>query len=468
MDSQIAQTPRQDLPDEGSAVPSEVQPNRRTEALAPQGNPMATTRRSKAKQPLDHSSAINFALEAAAEVVNDIQLDELDWLVVLKAKVQLSDTPFRDGDLLRYLRQAKLNRDGRKDYVGGTVPLKMREQEWLWTGVIMREATNIIFALPKVGKTRLMLAMLSDFLKKRGEFAGIPMNPGPEKLLIVGPDQSEASWASYLVKTDLCDASGFLKDGVLPMVCAETMFTLDEYWLSSLEEKLRAHGPLIVLLDSYSASIRALGLDENKTESAMPLMKLHNLVHQYKSTLIVIHHSNKAGGDGNAVRASRGSSAITAAADNLIEMRSFRSDEEEGVKKYELHVEGRAEAEATPLIGYSKHSATWMSCGSVREHLEEQTKDVQYDALTSSQLVILNALVEATATEKKDLSVADLTELAYEKATKPQKVYVSKTVNRLVEIGLAYEAGSQVKDSRYKHKTFMATGWAVSKHQIAF
>ncbi len=109
-----------------------------------------------------------------------------------------------------------------------------------------------------------------------------------------------------------------------------------------------------------------------------------------------------------------------------------------------------------------------MSCGSVREHLEEQTKDVQYDALTSSQLVILNALVEATATEKKDLSVADLTELAYDKATKPQKVYVSKTVNRLVEIGLAYEAGSQVKDSRYKHKTFMATGWAVSKHQIAF
>ena len=428
---------------------------------------MATTRRSKAKQPLDHSSAINFALEAAAEVVNDIQLDELDWLVVLKAKVQLSDTPFRDGDLLRYLRQAKLNRDGRKDYVGGTVPLKMREQEWLWTGVIMREATNIIFALPKVGKTRLMLAMLSEFLKKRGEFAGIPMNPGPEKLLIVGPDQSEASWASYLVKTDLCDASGFLKDGVLPMVCAETMFTLDEYWLSSLEEKLRAHGPLIVLLDSYSASIRALGLDENKTESAMPLMKLHNLVHQYKSTLIVIHHSNKAGGDGNAVRASRGSSAITAAADNLIEMRSFKSDDEDGIKKYELHVEGRAEAEATPLIGYSKQSATWMSCGSLRERQQEQMKDERYDALTTIQLMVLESVIRSSVLSRKAMSASEIAAEIYGEPTKSQKVAANKNIKRLETLGFVIDAGSQVQASGHKQIGYLATPWAVTKHQMS-
>jgi RecA-family ATPase len=252
------------------------------------------------------------------------------------------------------------------------------------------------------------------------------------------------------------------------MVTAETMFTLDEYWLSSIEEKLRAHGPLIVLLDSYSAAIRALGLDENKTESAMPLMKLHNLVHQYNSTLIVIHHSNKAGGDGNAVRASRGSSAITAAADNLIEMKAYKNEQDDGVKKYELHVEGRAEAEAAPLIGYSKHSSEWVSCGSIRELREEQIKDDQYDALTQPQLMVLDALVTSSVDSRKALSVAELSELIHGKPSKSQKVMMSKTVKRLESLGFCIDAGSRSNASGPPTSTYLSTPWAVSKHQITF
>ena len=461
------QIPRQDLPDEGIAVPSEVQPSEAGRQPVTQGNPMATRAARKSKATVDHSATINFALDAAVEVVNDAQLDELDWLVVLKSKLQSCDTPFRDGDLTRYLRQAKLNRDGRKDFVSGSQGLKRRTDEWLWHGVIMREATNIVFALPKVGKTRLMLAMLSDFLKGRGEFAGVKLNPGREGLLILGPDQSEASWASYLDAVGLLNASGALEKGVVALTTSETAFCLDEYWFSRIEEKLRAYGPLVVLLDSYAASIRALGLDENKTESATPLMKLHNLVHQYKSTLIVIHHGNKGGGDGSAARASRGSSAITAAADNLVEMRRFRSDDEEGVKKYELHVEGRAEADSTPLLGFSKHSNEWISCGSVREHREEQMKDERYDALTKAQLVVLDALVRATVDEKKGLSVAELADQIHGEASKPQKVYVSKTVKRLIDLDLAYPNPGSRKAPRHNQNFYQATGWAVAKHQIA-
>ena len=429
---------------------------------------MATRAARKGKATVDHSATINFALDAAVEVVHDSSLDELDWLVVLKTKLQSCDTPFRDGDLTRYLRQAKLNRDGRKDFVSGSQELKQRTDEWLWHGVIMREATNIVFALPKVGKTRLMLAMLSEFLKGRGEFAGVRLNPGKEQLLILGPDQSEASWASYLNQVGLLNESGALQKGVVALTSSETAFCLDEYWFSRVEEKLRAYGPLVVLLDSYAASIRALGLDENKTESATPLMKLHNLVHQYKSTLIVIHHGNKSGGDGNAARASRGSSAITAAADNLVEMRKFRNDDEEGVKKYELHVEGRAEADSTPLLGFSKHSNEWISCGSVREHREEQMKDDRYDALTQPQILVLDALVRSTLEDKKALSVGELAELIHEEPTKSQKVMMSKTVKRLVDLDLAYQGSSPDKTSRFKQNGYLASGWAVAKHQITF
>ena len=460
------QNPRRDLPDEGFAVPSEVQPTEAGGQPVTRKNPMATRAARKGKATVDHSATINFALDAAVEVVNDSSLDELDWLVVLKSKVQASDTPFRDGDLTRYLRQAKLNRDGRKDFVSGGQELKQRTDEWLWHGVIMREATNIVFALPKVGKTRLMLAMLSEFLKGRGEFAGTRLNPGKEQVLVLGPDQSETQWANYLKQVGLLTQRGTLEKGVVALTSSETAFCLDEYWFSRIEEKLRAYGPLIVLLDSYAASIRSLALDENKTEAATPLMKLHNLVHQYKSTLIVIHHGNKSGGDGNAARASRGSSAITAAADNLVEMRKFRGDDEEGIKKYELHVEGRAEAESAPLLGFNKHSNEWMSCGSVREHREEQMKDDNYDGLTKPQLMVLDAIVRATVDEKKGLSVKEVADLIHEESSKSQQVMISKTVKRLIDLGLVYPNPGSRKAPRYNQNFYQATGWAVAKHEI--
>lgn len=429
---------------------------------------MAPSRRSKASVATSHSAAITEALNAAIEVVNDEALDELDWLVILKGKLINSDTPFRDSDLLRYLRQAKLNRDGRKDFVGGDSPLKIRKDEWLWRGVIMREATNIIFALPKVGKTRLMLGMLEAFLKGRGEFAGIALHPGKEKLLILGPDQSESSWASYLQKAGLADEGGNLAEGVLPIATAETVFQLDAYWLSKVEEVLRAQGPLVVLLDSYSAAIRSTTLDENKSEAATPLMQLHNVISAYQSTLIVVHHANKSGGDGSAARASRGSSAITAAADNLIEMARFKGDQEEGIKKYELRVEGRAETDGSPLIGFSKHSNEWMSFGSVGDARAEAAKNDAYDGLTTAQLQMLDVLVQATVNEKLGLTVQEIAKRIHEEPTKSQEVWVSKTIKRFIDLGLSYPNPGERQGSRYKQNFYQATGWAVSKHELHF
>ena len=465
METHKAQTPRQGLPDEGSGVPSGNTTPRGLEAGTSKKNPMTTRRVRKASAQPDHSSAIAFALEAATEVVNDEALDELDWLVVLKSKVQASDTPFRDGDLHRYLRQAKLNRDGRKDFISGDTPLKIREQEWLWEGVVMREATNMIFALPKVGKTRLMLAMLSAFVKGRGEFAGLALYPGKEKLLILGPDQSETSWGGYLLKAGLLQSNGTIDPGIVAMSTAETSFQLDEYWISRVERELREHGPLVVLLDSYSAAIRSLGIDENRSESATPLMKLHNLVSQYGSTLIVIHHANKAGGEGSAARASRGSSAIAAAADNLIEMGAFRGDGEEGIKKYELRVEGRAETDGAPLLGFSAHSNEWMSCGSVREAYADKAKDEGYDALSPNQLLLLDELIRATTVENEGKSINELAGALHEEPTKTQKVWVNKTIKRFIDLGLAHPNPGCRKGIQFKQNYFQATGWAVSKHQ---
>ena len=428
---------------------------------------MAATRSRKQSKPAVLSQ-INAVVNAATRIVNTEELSELEYLAALKTEIQ--DTLYKgsDSDLRRHLAEAKAIRDGRKDFLHQGDELEDREEEWLWQGIVMRQATNMIFAAPKVGKTRLMLAMLADFVKGRGEFAGVGLFPGPEKLLLLGPDQSQRSWCSYLKKTGLVGADNKLPSEVVGMVTAETGFTLDEYWLSKIEEVLREHGPLVVLLDSYSAAIRMRALDENKAEAAVPMQQLHNLCMAYNSTLIVIHHANKAGGDGNLTKSARGSSAITAAVDNLIEMTPWKTQEEPGVKKYELAISGRAETDGSPLVGYSKHSEDWMSYGSARDAKEELRKDDNYDGLTVQQLKTLDALVRALVDEKKSLTVAEIAEATHETVTKPVKVAVSKTLTRLQTLGLAENAPTDRYGVRYKQNHWKPSAWAVAKHEIVF
>ncbi|MGB0144794.1 MAG: AAA family ATPase [Akkermansiaceae bacterium] len=370
-----------------------------------------------------------------------------------------------DGDLKRYLREAKAARDGRKDILPAGEAIELREDEWLWEGVIMRQATNMIFANPKVGKTRLMLAMLSEFTKGRGEFAGMALHPGPEKILLLGPDQSQRSWGNYLANVGLLTDDNRLPPSIVGMVFAESGFSLDEYWLSRVEEYLREHGPLVVLLDSYSAAIRQQGIDENKPEAVVPFQQLHNLCMAYDSTCIVIHHANKGGGDGDITTMARGSSAITAAADNLIGMRKWKGEEEAGLKKYELLVTGRAELDGVPLIGYAKHSAEWVSCGSAREAREEMTRDADYDGLTVPQLAALDALVTQFRAGEKAMTTKEVVAIAVKEPHANSGIAMAKVLNRLETLGFVQQEEAP-KGTHYKQTKYWApTAWALVKHK---
>ena len=468
MQTRKEEAPNQDLPERGLAVPSErsTKESGTAPTVAAQDS-MPAARRSKSEGP-SHAELIKFASGAASELVNDPTIDPLDYPALLKTKLDGSKLRYSDSDIRRYLRSATYLRDGRKDIISAGQQIDRREEEWLWKGVIMRQATNMVFAHPKVGKTRLMLAMLSEFIKGRGEFAGIGLYPGPEKILLLGPDQSERSWGNYLSKAGLLTDDDCLPESIVGMVTAESSFTIDEYWLSRVELKLKENGPLVVLLDSYSAATRSLSLDENKSEAVLPMQQLHNLVMQYDSTLIIIHHSNKSAGDGDVSKMARGSSAITAAADNLIGMRKWQSDEEQGVKKYELLVTGRAETDGTPLIGYSKHSEEWLSYGLASSAREEQQRDEQYDNLTVPQLKTLDALVRALKEENKGLTVNEICELTFETVTKTSKVAVSKQLKRLETLGFAVVGGPVNNGERYKQNYWQPTAWAVAKHHIDF
>ena len=458
------QTPRQDLPDEGSALPSErTKPEGGAAKAAPPPDSMPTSRSRKSAKPAVLSQ-INSVVNAATRIVNTEEISELDYLAALKTEIQ--DTLYRgsDSDLRRFIAEAKAIRDGRKDFLNKGDELEDREEEWLLKGVVMRQATNMFFAAPKVGKTRFVLAMLTDFLNGRGEFAGMALFPGPERLLLLGPDQSQRSWCSYLKKAGLVGADNRLPAQVVGMVTAETGFTLDDYWLTKIEEKLREHGPLVVLLDSYSAAIRMQALDENKAEAAVPMQQLHNLVMAYDSTLIVIHHANKAGGDGNLTKSSRGSSAIPAAVDNLVEMTTWKEQEEPGVKKYELSVSGRAETDGTPLIGYSKHSGAWSSYGSAREAREQLMKDDSYDGLSVQQLQVVDVLVTAYKRNGSSLTSKAIVEEIHDRPSKNAAIHMNKTLRALEKKGLIEEVATRSDVAGRPSIHWMPTSWCLVKH----
>ena len=459
------QSPHQDLPSGGSALPSKG--TNSEGGSAPTDLPLHSmpTTRSRKVAPLPAVELIAIALGHAKRIVEDTSINELDWPAALKTQVRKSDLVLSDSDIRRYLKQAKSARDGRKDFSVSGDELEDREEEWLCKGIVMRQATNMIFAAPKVGKTRLMLALLHDFVSGRGEFAGFPLYPGPEKILLLGPDQSERSWCSYLKRAGFIGADRKLPESIVAIASSEKGFTLDDEWLTRIESKLREHGRLVVLLDSYSAAIRGEALDENKPEAVVPLQKLHNLVMAYDSTLIVIHHANKGGGNGEVTTMARGSSAIAAQVDNIISMKTWNEQEEPGVKKYELLVTGRAETEGTPLIGFNKHSGEWLSCGSAREAREELSKDQGYDSLTVAQLAALDALVVAHRKDGSLLTVRNVVEKAVKDPTKNSHVVMNKTLRALEKKGLATCSMESKLRAFQTGATWKPTAWAMVKHQ---
>jgi len=82
--------------------------------------------------------------------------------------------------------------------------------------------------------------------------------------------------------------------------------------------------------------------------------------------------------------------------------------------------------------------------------------------------MVLNALVEATTNENRGLSVGEIAGVIHDEPTKSQKVMLSKTINRLVDLGFAYVNRGLRKEFAERQNYYQATGWAVSKHRVDF
>lgn len=455
-------TPRLTLSDEGHPVPSEMSNQEGADGeTQPRKNSMATAAKGKGG-PNGFSQLFHEAMNVCRNVVSDPEIEELNWLTAAKSSLAGSKLPFSDSDLKRWLAEAKSERLGRKDLIRPGEKLSTRPTAWLWEGIVQYGTLNWVHALPKVGKTRLMLAMLGAFVAGKDEFLGQKLRQGSEKLLLLGPDMPENIWTEYLRDAGLLAPDNSPCDRILALACSKHSYVLDQYWLAKTEEFLAeaGHGQAIVLLDSFAAATATLPFDENKKEIATPLYALKDMCAAWEATLIVIHHSRKGEAGKGAVSGSRGNSALTAAADNVIDLRRFQADGD-SQKKIEVVVEGRHDADGNLLFSHNKETKEWICHGSTLQVRRERAQVDDYLKLTEPQTLVLHTLVHRFVQDPKGLSNQDIRKHLEWGDSESKRSHLNKILAVLVKKGFATEL-SREKYGRFTRVLYGPTAIAMT------
>ena len=178
---------------------------------------------------------------------------------------------------------------------------------WLVGGLIPAKDLTIIGGRPKVGKTRVAVAIVAAVL--RGEpFLEFSAPTSSPPVLLVTDDQSAGDTATMLTALNLWDH---------PRLIWSEHFRLTEPDLDALLDAIKANPSAVVVLDSLRSIGRALTHGENESEIGATLYDLKQSVIEAGGTLLLIHHCNKAA-DLVGVEALSGHNAIGGAANTII------------------------------------------------------------------------------------------------------------------------------------------------------
>jgi hypothetical protein len=273
----------------------------------------------------------------------------------------------------------------------------------------MREATNLVIAAPKVGKTSLILEAIGSW--SRGEaFLGREFHGECPSVLIVGTDQPQSDWGRMLQKVGLVSQERRILAPLVGLFHSGTPLQLDPEGIEKIASYAKKHPGLLVLVDSYSRCISSLGLSERDAEVVGPLADLQEAVAPYGATLVVIHHSNKGAHDSGSM-ASRGSTALPAAVSQILHLQRLEaSQEQQGASagKRMLTTEGRGGAPEKFLIELDQEGR-WIFKGDGDALLREQERQRIISSLTERQSIALEHLEEVwDQTEGKQGLSADL------------------------------------------------------------
>lgn len=312
-----------------------------------------------------------------------------DRLPLLRGRAQLLEITLRDDELRRLIWDARRAAAGTIEPLTPGDRIDLSPCPWYWEGVIMLAALNLLVALPKIGKTSLMLALIGAWHRGEPAFLGLRLIGSCPPVLIVGTDQPSSDWGRMLQEVGLLGPDGELRAPIVALYHRGRPLHLDPEGIERIASHAEQHPGLFVLLDSIAALTGPLGIDENSAEIAEPIADLLEAVEPHGATLVAIHHAGKVRAGESAVLASRGNTALPAVASQIISLARLSTGAPGAAqdRRIVMKTDGRGGLPQQLLIERTEEG--WISHGSAEsvalaqhlQALEEKLTDRQAEAL---------------------------------------------------------------------------------------
>ncbi|WP_216905743.1 AAA family ATPase [Synechococcus sp. CCY 0621] len=325
-------------------------------------------------------------LKRKAAQLQEAKAPYADRLPLLRAEAKRLRVEIRDQELLAMFQAARRRRmHGSDDPMlrPGDV-LESTPEPWAWEGLILRACLNLLIALPKQGKTSLVIAWLAAWHRNELAFLDHNLNGPCPPVLIVGTDQPGADWEKMLRPVGWLDSCNRLGGPLVGLYTKGRPLHLDPEGIDRIAAIAQTHPGLVVLIDSLSECVGPLGLKEESPEIAEPIKDLMEQLEPHRATVVLIHHASKGRAGEGATSASRGSTALPATASQILKLAPLTTNDED--RRRRLTTQGRGGLPQALVI--QRDGATWelLDTGAVgREEDATQAaqtlNDTQYDAL---------------------------------------------------------------------------------------
>ena len=318
---------------------------------AHQGSNEANTAPPSSESPPELIPPFQAALNELKEKSHQIVAEEADndWLPAMRnlAGHLGVHEDVRDSDLRAYLAEALAAAAPKGVGITKGEIIDLTPIPWAWNGLLMAQRLNMLIAQPKVGKTSLLLSMISHWYRGQPFLGRDFIGPCPP-VVIIGTDQSKADWGQMLKDEGLITEDNALSDPIEVLWTAADPLYLNDQGLELLGKTLSKYENSLVIVDSYHACVSALGMEDSGSTYANPLNALLVVCAQHNATACVIHHANKGTG-GNLINSSRGTTALTAVPSQLLHLAFLKTDDERD-RRISLKTQGRSGNPASLLI----------------------------------------------------------------------------------------------------------------------
>lgn len=336
-----------------------------------------------------------------------------------------------------------------KDGYDASEVIRVPRTQWFWEGIFLLNRLNLLIAREKVGKTALVCHLIRTWLSgctsaMDQSLAKLPEHPA---ILIAGPDQSLADWSWYLEKAELATETVIDENSAdIQLISAikkiwpqDAPVFLDEEGIANIAKHCAKHPGALLICDSLATLNGPLGLKENDADFAEPMRALARALAPYRTTTILIHHAGKGNEAERASTASRGSTAITAAASRIVQL-AWLKEKDKNDHRIALTTQGRA-AKPVGLVLEQEEACRFIKVGDLEEIEKEEARKKSRNKLSDRQEAALAEVCDAWEKEREEMTAARLVERL------PAK-YTGKEKNRKARANLDQLFAKELVDKR--------------------